>query len=391
MSTTYTQPATDIAVATDAYPPRTAARELTFTTHGETTSPRHAWFRDGVLAEMHRRGHVYRDPAAGSSDVGLVLNLTSLDAPRPFRRNSQGTFVASILESHGEPDDIFRTFYPVLLYAMSNLGIYIIDFGIRLDVHFMTMEQGHYVVTLYVGESEEEFFADIYDRLAPLATSQLVINNRYVADLPETLWAGDATTEQLIWAGRKLGEMNLLPAPWPIHEFLNERDLRHVMRLFGIGGLSYGNLSARRDDSTFWMSASGVDKSKLKEVGRDILLVTDYDADANAMVLSVPAEVQPRRVSVDAIEHHMIYREHPGVGAILHIHAWMDGVESTHINYPCGTRELAIAVADLIRDTPDPTRAVVGLKNHGLTITGRSLPEIFDRIDGRIIPTVPMS
>jgi hypothetical protein len=87
--------------------------------------------------------------------------------------------------------------------------------------------------------------------------------------------------------------MNLLPAPFPIHDFLNERELRHVMRLFGMGGLSYGNLSARRDEETFWMSASGVNKGQLNEIGRDILLVTDHDPDANAMVLSVPPDVYP--------------------------------------------------------------------------------------------------
>jgi hypothetical protein len=75
----------------------------------------------------------------------------------------------------------------------------------------------------------------------------------------------------------------------------------------------------------------------------------------------------------------------------MHIHAWMDGIESTHINYPCGTRELAVAVADLVREAPDPSRAVVGLKNHGMTLTGHSLPEIFERLDGKIIPQVPMS
>jgi hypothetical protein len=69
----------------------------------------------------------------------------------------------------------------------------------------------------------------------------------------------------------------------------------------------------------------------------------------------------------------------------------MEGIKSTHINYPCGTRELAIAVADLVRQEPDPSRAVVGLKNHGLTITGHSLPEIFERIRGKILPQVPMS
>lgn len=365
------------------------ARELAFIVHGSATTVRQRWFRDGLVQEMLRRGHV--DRSETGEEFSLVINFTEFSDPRPFRRKAQGTFVASIVDVGPEPEDIFRAFYPVLLYALSNLGIFVVTTPLGVETHFMTMEQGHYVVDFIDGQDEDAFFAEIYERLAPLATSQLVINNRYVPDLPAALWQGDETTRQLSWAGEKLGAMNLLPAPWPIQDMLSERDLKHVMRLFGIGGLSYGNLSARRDETTFWMSASGVDKSKLHEVGRDILLVTGYDQAENEMILSVPPQVQPRRVSVDAIEHHMIYREHPEVGAIIHIHAWMDGIESTHVNYPCGTRELAVAVSDLVRRAPDPSRAVVGLKNHGLTITGHSLPEIFERIDGRIIPQVPMS
>jgi len=48
-------------------------------------------------------------------------------------------------------------------------------------------------------------------------------------------------------------------------------------------------------------------------------------------------------------------------------------------------------VADLVRQSPDPSRAVVGQKNHGLTITGHSLDEIFARIDGKIVRAVPMN
>jgi len=362
---------------------------LAFITYGSAGTELQRWFRDGLIGEMQRRGHTHA--TAAHDDIRLVLNFTSISEPRPFRRNSQGTFVATVVDAHHEPDDIFRTFYPVLLHALSNVGVFLVRVGTRIDVHFMTMEQGHYVVSLDDGQRQERFFREIYERLAPLATSQLVINNRYERDLSEALWLGNEQTRDLSWAGEKLGEMSLLPAPWPIQDLLTERDLKHVMRLFGIGGLSYGNLSARRDETTFWMSASGVDKSKLRDIGRDILLVTGYDETANAMILSVPPDVQPRRVSVDAIEHYMIYREHPQVGAIIHVHAWMDGIESTHVNYPCGTRELAVAVSELVRRAPDPSRAIVGLKNHGVTITGRSLREIFSRIDGKIIPQVPMS
>ena len=144
------------------------------------------------------------------------------------------------------------------------------------------------------------------------------------------------------------------------------------------------------DGPVYWMSASGVDKADLRLVGEHILLVRGFDAERETMVLSVPPDVKARRVSVDAIEHWMIYREHPDVGAILHVHGWIDGTVSTEVNFPCGTLQLAASVADLVRAAPDPTRAVVGLRNHGLTITGHSLDDIFDRFGAAIVPRVPM-
>ena len=139
------------------------------------------------------------------------------------------------------------------------------------------------------------------------------------------------------------------------------------------------------------MSASGVDKTMLDVPSRDILLVSDYDAVRGCMVLSVAPDVEPRRVSFDAIEHWMIYQEHPEVGAIVHVHAWMDGIEATDVNYPCGTEELARSVAELVRGAPDPNHAVVGLRNHGITVTGPSLGEILDRIEPRVLREIPMS
>jgi ribulose-5-phosphate 4-epimerase/fuculose-1-phosphate aldolase len=224
-----------------------------------------------------------------------------------------------------------------------------------------------------------------------MASSTLVIDNFFEPDLPEALWEGDEITASIVRAGGKLDELDLLPAPFPMDELLSPRDFRHIKRLFGIGGLSYGNISARYDAEWFWMSASGVDKSKLGRIGEDILMVKDYDRARNGMVVSHPPAVEPRRVSVDAIEHWMIYREHPSVGAILHVHAWMNGIPSTEFNYPCGTFELGKAVAEILRDHPEPAQAVVGLKNHGLTITGLSLDEIFERIGEQLIQVVPMS
>ena len=47
-------------------------------------------------------------------------------------------------------------------------------------------------------------------------------------------------------------------------------------------------------------------------------------------------------------------------------------------------------MADIIREAPEPGRAIVGLKNHGLTITGPTLGDIFERIEPVIEAQVPM-
>ncbi|MCS7067123.1 MAG: class II aldolase/adducin family protein [Meiothermus sp.] len=321
------------------------------------------------------------EPAAEAPRA--VLNFIQPERPVPYRRKAQGTMVVSFLELPKMPADPIAALYGYLVRALSNmLVVYVPGQG----AYFLTLELGQY------HEPEGPGFTErLAGRIHPIASSVLVVNNLFEPDLEPELWQGDALTQSLGAAGRKLAEWDLLPTAFPIEEILPPEDLRHVKRLYGIGGLSYGNLSVRKDERRFWMSASGVDKANLREVGRDILLVTDYDPTQNAMRLSVPPHVEPRRVSVDAIEHWMIYREHPQVGAILHVHAWMENIGSTQFNYPCGTYQLAEAVAEKVREAPDPSRAVVGLKNHGLTITGHSLEEILERIEGRLLRQVPMS
>jgi ribulose-5-phosphate 4-epimerase/fuculose-1-phosphate aldolase len=337
---------------------------------------------------MEENGYQLTEPVF--PDLRLVLNFVDPNQPKHFRRKGNGTFVVTIAESDQPTSSILQTGYPILIRSLGNLMIYIDRSRHPASTYFITLEQGCYAVSS--SERDDLYFQEVFERLRPLATSRLVIDNIFYPDLPDELWEGDEISESLYHAGKKLDEMNLLPAPFPIQELLSPREFRHIKRLYGIGGLSYGNLSARQEKNHFWMSASGVDKGNLRQIGKDILLVKGFDEEKSAMELSVPSIVEePRRVSVDAIEHWMIYNEHPEVGAIVHIHAWMEGVPSTEVNYPCGTVQLAEAVADLVREADEPARAVIGLKNHGLTITGRDLDDIFERIEGKIIPQVPMS
>ena len=353
---------------------------------GTVTSDSLARFSELLGSALEGTGFVRTGDDA--RDASLVLNLVDLDAPKPFRRGSRGTYVVALFERDAHSDSLeaaLRADYPQLVRALANITLcYVPGEG----AWFTTMERGHYGVH---ADSDAALAEAVAERLLPLASSKLVIDNQFRTDLEPELWDGDELTQSIRKAGVRLGRLDLLPNPFPIEDLLSERELRHVKRLYGIGGLSYGNLSARKDERRFWMSASGVDKTKLEVPGRDVLLVSDYDSAHGSIVLSVPPGIEPRRVSVDAIEHWMIYQEHPDVGAILHVHAWVEGIEATDINYPCGTEELARNVADIVARDPSPGEAIVGLRNHGITATGPSLEAILDRIEPRVLREIPMT
>jgi ribulose-5-phosphate 4-epimerase/fuculose-1-phosphate aldolase len=341
----------------------------------------------GLEPVLEAHGH---ERVSTPEAAALLFNPFARERPKPVRRQSSAVFAVGVTTVPGVSDPI-AGLYPLLVRSLSNLLIAVTPTdgeGIA-DVHLVTPEQGH--VRIATAELDGRFFDALYERLEPLATSRLVIQNVFEPNLEPELWPGDERTAGISRAGRFLAELNLMPAAFPIEDVLSPRELRHLKKVYGLGGLSYGNFSARLDGTRFWMSASGVDKSKLETIGRDIMLVTGYDPEQNAMRISVPPDVEPRRVSVDAIEHWLIYRENPDVQAILHVHAWTDGIRSTTMTYPCGTYEMGRAVADLVRTAPDPVHTIIGLKNHGLTITGESMEEILARVSGRLVRNVPMT
>ena len=251
--------------------PFAADEVMTFTVAGSSQSAFVEQFTERLRDKIVAKGNIYRPNVIDQSgevkeegSLRLVLNKCDVDGPRPVRRGGQGTFVASIFEGPGNEASVMHAAYPLLIRSISNLIVYntVIN-GVR-ESHFITPEQGHYVVK-HTGDVNTDY-ERIYERVQPLACSHLVINNEFVPNLPENLWKGEEPMWQICEAGKRLDTMGLLPSPTRIEDYLTENDLRMVRRLYNIGGLSYGNLSARahHNPEHFWMSASGVDKSKLE-------------------------------------------------------------------------------------------------------------------------------
>jgi ribulose-5-phosphate 4-epimerase/fuculose-1-phosphate aldolase len=342
---------------------------------------------DAVTAGFRRRGFDFGPLAP---DTNFILNMTTTASPKPYRRHAQALFVASFAVLDPADSNARSTSYATLVHTLANVAVTIKP-GPGTDepeVYFTTPETGFY---------HYRFDPDrVCDSLLPIVTARLVIHNRLSTNLPDRLWQTSPVVEEIKTHAHELDRMGVLPAPFPLRDVLPPAEVEHLYQTFEMTGLSYGNMSARESvpelgATTFWMSARGVDKARLSTIGRDLLLVTGYDEKTGDILVSVPPEHNPRaRASVDAIEHCLVYTAFPQVGAIVHVHAWMDGIVVTHQNYPCGTIDVARDVAARVAEAPDPGRAVIGLKNHGLTITGSSLEDIFGRIRGRLLTEVPM-
>ncbi len=345
------------------------------------------YYCDILIREITKKGNELVEPDQKSD---FALNLIDLDSPKAYRRKGQEEMVVSVALIKETRSDLKSACYVALIKSISNMLFCIVlsDNNGRVKGYSITPEVGFTEFFF----SSEKMFKYMY----PVISSHFVIRNKLFADLLLKPGQRIPEVDDIIVFAKELKELGVLPAPFPLTKFLDQDHIDHLFRLYQIKGLSYGNLSIRNNNyeiegTTFWMTARGVDKSKLKGVGKDILLVKGYDKNSGEMHISVPVEHDPRiRVSVDAIEHYMIYKEFPGVGAIVHVHAWIENVICSTQTYPCGTIELAENVVDLLKSTSEPCRAEIGLKNHGLTITGPDIGDIFDRIRSKLIINVPM-
>jgi Class II Aldolase and Adducin N-terminal domain len=342
---------------------------------------------DILTEEIVKKGN---QQVSTDENSNFVLNIIDLESPKAFRRKSQEEMVVSITLLKNPVPDLKAACYVALVKSISNI------------LFCISMREGKehpkaYSITPEVGFTEFNYDHDnMYRYMYPVISSHFVLRNRLYDDLVLEENEIIPEVEDLKAFGRELHNLGVLPAPFPLIEFLDKDLIDQLYRLYQIKGLSYGNLSIRNvnhniEGTSYWMTARGVDKSNLQGIGKDMLLVKGYDKESGEMLVSVPPEHDPRiRVSVDAIEHYMIYREFPGTGAIVHVHAWIDDVLCTSQSFPCGTRELAENVVRLLRKTSSPERTEVGLKNHGLTITGPDIVDIFRRIYGRLKTNVPM-
>jgi len=350
---------------------------------------------DSIVSTFVNHGHQL---VSKEDELNFILNQASLKESDHYYRKTTSEWIISILYLPEPQEDLKSLCYTVLIRTLANMAITIVPKKSESDHDIKNMDNYMiYCITPEVGFYGFPFDREkIYQCMMPIVTSHALLKNRVMHDLPRSFWGPSPIVRSLMHYGRQLDKLGLLPTPFPLQELLSREDLDHLYGFFQIKGISYGNLSVREPvpsigEDTFWMTARGVNKGSLSSIGKDILLVSGFEEEAQTIIVHSTPDGDPRaRVSVDAIEHQLIYSTFPEVKAIVHVHAWMDNIESTFQNHPCGTIELANSVVDKIKEFDRPDAVVIGLKNHGITITGSSLEDIFNRISGNLVASVPM-
>jgi ribulose-5-phosphate 4-epimerase/fuculose-1-phosphate aldolase len=325
----------------------------------------------------------------GPADVVLAFmpsgdDLAGLQVERRTYQDFIGFFfIDKKVDADGEK--VVRA-YEIGLQIMANLAGYIElegDGPYDYTMTLITPERGHEIV-----KGSPEAGAELSDTLVRRSDVVYVDENVVHADLPEDLWSGTDVTRAMQEMAVRLDSLDLVPSAVPL-DGLSDKQKRRFFKVLGLKQVSYGNMSARHDAETFWMTGRGVNKAKLEVIGRDIILVSNFDRGEGKIHLSVPPGQDDARASIDSSIHAAIYEAFPEIGAMIHIHSFVDNVVYTDDHYPCGTRELCDSTIDALRLTEDPNRTILGLANHGILVTGADLEDAWDQIEARLSDLVP--
>ena len=186
--------------------------------------------------------------------------------------------------------ELLRTGYPLLVRGLANFCVMVADTPTRLD-RALRHARTRLLRRRRRTRDDDAVVRRAFERIEPLASSELVITNELRHRLARTLVERRRANRADV--ARRPRARCTRPVARRVPDRRDPRPRATCgtsMLLFGIGGLSYGNVSARylggdltgRPDPAgpvYWMSASGVDKSDLRLVGEHILLVRGYDPD----------------------------------------------------------------------------------------------------------------
>lgn len=142
---------------------------------------------------------------------------------------------------------------------------------------------------------------------------------------------------------------------------------------------TYGNMSFKHDNSSFYITGRNVHKGKLHK--NDICFIESVENIANDSIYSNVKYHGSIKPSIDTSIHSEVYKK-TNYTHIVHIHTnklFLGEYPVTNYNYPCGSMEERDAIIEFIMSNKDTK--VIQLYKHGLIVLGYSFKDCLDEID----------
>ncbi|MYV98459.1 hypothetical protein GT354_09235 [Streptomyces sp. SID3343] len=218
------------------------------------------------------------------------------------------------------PERLSEMSHPEVVRAarilMARVGVFTVVFvtagaapGEVAEATLCTMEGGHPTET-------EDVAQGICDRLVAASCAHEVAGRHDVVPdaIPAGAWAAARAPKSLTVAGKRMGDLGLLPAPHAMADFVSPRLSRTYAMYLNLQGFSEGMLFAFDPDlNALVVTASGrwgVDKRDLSDTD---LVAVDFRMNGNRLRVLAPEGTQPMAPSVEAWEVCALFEAAPTV------------------------------------------------------------------------------
>ena len=322
---------------------------------GHRRAPSPSWVaslpaRSSVSSRLLRNalGRAGLSEIEDADTADLVINVVDADDAKPFRRRraARSSSACTSATSHSLPED-----YPMLVRALANIALcYVPGKG----AWFTTMERGHY------GDIAEEGRGGTRRRGRPAAAAARALTARDRQRVRHRPRAGSLGRRRGDGGDHAAGRAARRPRPAALA--VPDRGPAQRAR----AAPRQAALRDRRPLLRQPLPAEGR-AAVLDERQRRRQVEARDAGPRHPARLELRPGARPDRAQRPAggrAAPRLGRRDRalddlpgpPGVGAILHVHAWMEDIPATDVNYPCGTEELAVNVAQLLAAEPEPER-----------------------------------
>ncbi len=179
----------------------------------------------------------------------------------------------------------------------------------RLDeATFCTLEGGHPSET-------SDIVIRLRDRLVSASCARDVGNDYEIVEngLDAQTWQASRTPEALIEAGHRMAQLQLLPAPKRVNEYVSPELARIYERYLGMKGFSEGMLFAFDPwTRTMMVTASGSWETDKRALRREEIVPIGQVKEGTLQVLAPPG-IKPKGPSVEALEMYSLMASVPTV------------------------------------------------------------------------------